>query len=283
MIAAALVVALLGFGGVAQGQVTWSYNGTQNIYNANTGNVGIGTQNPTQKLQLGVGNIMLPTGNYSTAGSLYFGGATEQGQVGLRLFGGLVNGAFPAGFIDVMTTDATDGLRFRVDTIGGGTERMRIAASGVVTIYGDLSVGGNIAAKYQDLAEWVPARERMSAGTVVVLDEDAPNSVTASKRSYDTKVAGVVSKKPGVALGEPGKEKVLIATTGRVKVRADASCGPIRIGDLLVTSDHEGVAMRSEPLNVSGVPIHRPGTLIGKALESLEQGEGEILVLLSLQ
>jgi hypothetical protein len=41
--------------------------------------------------------------------------------------------------------------------------------------------------------------------------------------------------------------------------------------------------MRSEPIDVGGVKIHRPGTLIGKALQELPQGEGDILVLLSLQ
>ena len=41
--------------------------------------------------------------------------------------------------------------------------------------------------------------------------------------------------------------------------------------------------MRSEPLTVGGVAMHRPGTLIGKALEALPEGEGEILVLLTLQ
>ena len=59
--------------------------------------------------------------------------------------------------------------------------------------------------------------------------------------------------------------------------------GPIQIGDLLVTSDIPGIAMKSEPVNLGGVQFHRPGTLIGKALESLEKGKGEILVLLSLQ
>jgi len=58
---------------------------------------------------------------------------------------------------------------------------------------------------------------------------------------------------------------------------------PIHPGDLLVTSDKAGMAMRSEPLSLGGAKIHRPGTLIGKALEGLEEGEGEILVLLSLQ
>jgi hypothetical protein len=151
------------------------------------------------------------------------------------------------------------------------------------TVIGNLTVNGNIAAKYQDVAEWVPAREQVSAGTVVVLDVTKSNQVTASTQAYDTRVAGVVSAQPGIALGERGDGKVLVATTGRVRVKVDASHGPIHIGDLLVTSDIRGVAMKSEPVNLGGVQFHRPGTLIGKALESLEKGSGEISVLLSLQ
>jgi hypothetical protein len=68
-----------------------------------------------------------------------------------------------------------------------------------------------------------------------------------------------------------------------VKVKVDATAGPIQVGDLLVTSDQPGVAMKSQPIDVGGVQIHRPGTLVGKALEPLQKGTGEILVLLSLQ
>jgi hypothetical protein len=50
-----------------------------------------------------------------------------------------------------------------------------------------------------------------------------------------------------------------------------------------VTSDVEGVAMRSEPVEIGGRKMHAPGTIIGKALEPLASGTGEILVLLSLQ
>jgi hypothetical protein len=141
----------------------------------------------------------------------------------------------------------------------------------------------NIAAKYQDVAEWVAASEPLSAGTVVVVDPAAGNSVTASHSSYDTSVAGVVSEKPGLILGVESASKAAVATTGRVKVRVDATKAPIRAGDLLVTSNKPGRAMRSEPVEVGGVKLHRPGTLIGKALEPLASGEGEILVLLSLQ
>ena len=108
------------------------------------------------------------------------------------------------------------------------------------------------------------------------------NRSLASTR-YDTRVAGVISAQPGITLGEKGDSKVLVATTDRVKVKVDASKGAIHIGDLLVTSGVPGVAMRSEPLELAGRKMHMPGTLIGKALEPLTTGKGEILVLLSLQ
>lgn len=50
----------------------------------------------------------------------------------------------------------------------------------------------------------------------------------------------------------------------------------------LVTDDRGEIAVRSHPLDLGGMPIHRPGTLIGKALEPLDKGIGEILVPLSL-
>jgi hypothetical protein len=150
-------------------------------------------------------------------------------------------------------------------------------------VAGDIRVDGNINAKYQDVAEWVPTTQKLAAGTVVVLDTGRDNHVAASLSSYDTRVAGVVSAKPGISLGEAGEGKVLVATTGRVRIKVDATRGAIEVGDLLVTSEVEGVAMKSQPLDLGGVEIHRPGTLIGKALEPLAKGTGEILVLLSLQ
>ena len=144
-------------------------------------------------------------------------------------------------------------------------------------------MSGNISAKYQDLAEWVESPQELAAGTVVVLDTTKSNQVIAATRAYDTRVAGVISLNPGITLGEQEQGRVLVATTGRVKMKVDTANGAIQIGDLLVTSDKEGIAMKSLPVVIGGVSIHRPGTLIGKALEPLAQGTGEILVLLSLQ
>jgi hypothetical protein len=159
--------------------------------------------------------------------------------------------------------------------------RLEVVGTGHFT--GDVTVGGVIYAKYQDVAEWVPSEGAMPAGTVVILNRLKTNAVTPSTKAYDTAVAGVVSDQPGVLLGVGGENKAKIATTGRVKVRVDARTHAVHIGDLLVTSDIPGTAMLSEPLDLGGVKIHRPGTLIGKALEPLASGEGEILVLLSLQ
>ena len=175
----------------------------------------------------------------------------------------------------------TDG-RVLVGPAVTGHSSEKLTVNGDTWVQGTLA-GTTVKATYQDVAEWVQATWQMPSGTVVVLNGERSNEVVASSHAYDTAVAGVVSATPGVLLGIEGASKAKIATSGRVKVRVDATTHPVKIGDLLVTSDRPGIAMRSEPLDLGGVKIHRPGTLIGKAVEPLPRGQGEILVLLSLQ
>jgi len=226
---------------------------------ANGGNVGIGTTAPAQKLDVR-GHI-----RQSSTGDVDFISVNGNGKT-WRTYNFYSN----------------NHLSFWSDA-AGGVVVLDLNPNGNVAMAGDLTVSGNISAKYQDIAEWVPASQELKPGTVVIQDSEAINSVIPSNESYDTRVAGVVSSSPGIILGIAGEGKARIATTGRVKVHVDASRASIRAGDLLVTSDKVGTAMRSEPINVSGTRIHRPGTLIGKALEPLSSGEGDILVLLSLQ
>lgn len=254
-----------------------------------SGDVGIGTMTPAVKLDVagalhvsGVCGTSVPNvqGAYLSWNQLSCGGGEldfinhQGGGSGGFWFANSANGSslnslmFIAGNGNVGV--GTNSPQKKLDVVGD------LNASGTVT-------AGNIIAKYQDLAEWVESSQLLSAGTVVVLDRKKSNQVIASSQAYDTRVAGVISLQPGITLGEKSESKVLVATTGRVKVKVDATAGPIEVGDLLVTSDREGVAKKSEPLNLGGVQIHRPGTLIGKALEPLAKGTGEILVLLSLQ
>ena len=74
---------------------------------------------------------MLPDARQGTDGNLYFGGRTDPGETGMRLFGGDVNGQIPGGFIGMRSTSADDGLRIRVDTGNGGAERLRVTSNEV--------------------------------------------------------------------------------------------------------------------------------------------------------
>jgi hypothetical protein len=165
----------------------------------------------------------------------------------------------------------------------GSSSKFLVANTGNVTVAGNVTVNGNIGAKYQDVAEWVETASPLEAGTVVIVDPLEPNRVLAARKAYDTRVAGAVSRQPGLLLGEPSDSKAMVAQSGRVRVKADARYGAIKIGDLLVTSPTPGYAMRSRPMKVGAQAMHRPGTLLGKALEALPNGRGEILVLLTLQ
>ena len=269
----------------ATGGAQWTTSGS-NIY-YNTGSVGIGTA-PSTFLDLKgnnipyAGQLRIQASDYGqitfyNSSNPTIGAAGRRGEVYYDFANNLLvvensNGGAYNGSILMNPLGGTVG-------IGTATPDTNYK----LDVAGSVKVSGNIAAKYQDVAEWVESTQKLSAGTVVVLDSERINQVIASTQAYDTRVAGVVSDSPGVILGEGGEGKVKVATTGRVRIRVDATRAPIRIGDLLVTSNEEGLAMKSEPINFNGRMIHTPGTIIGKALEPLEKGRGEILVLLSLQ
>lgn len=215
----------------------------------------------------------------NAAGTTQFSAATNTDSVRFQGNGG-TSVSFDAATKKVIIDGSTSTISAANITAGQFGQN---TGGGNYTFPSNVTVNGNIAAKYQDVAEWVDSSQVLTAGTVVVLDSTRSNQVVAATQSYDGRVAGVISVQPGIALGEQGEGRVLVATTGRVKVKVDATNGPIQIGDLLVTSEREGFAMKSWPVDIGGVRIHRPGTLIGKALEPLAKGTGEILVLLSLQ
>lgn len=142
---------------------------------------------------------------------------------------------------------------------------------------GFVSWGGDIAEQFEgSTAELAP-------GTVVVLDPDQPGRVRASSTSYDRLVAGVVSGAndyhPGVRLGvtDDVNKNVSVTLTGTVYVRVSAVNGPIQVGDLLVTSDEPGYAMKATDFQAT------QGAVLGKAMEALPAEQGLVKMLVSLQ
>jgi len=267
----------------------------QNLLVANSsGNIGIGTSSPTSKLHVGVGTSQTLITIDGSAGASYNGLVLNTAGTQKWFFGRdgadgtddfILRSNSTSNVIRAFSSGAAaNTLVLNSGKVGIGIQNPThtLEVAGTINATGDIT-GATINATYQDVAEWVPSTQRLSAGTVVVLDTGKTNHVLASTKAYDTGVAGVISDSPGIILGVGGAEKLKVATTGRVKVKVDATRGAIKVGDLLVTSEVEGMAMRSVEVDLGGVRIHRPGTIIGKALEPLASGTGEVLVLLSLQ
>jgi hypothetical protein len=68
-----------------------------------------------------------------------------------------------------------------------------------------------------------------------------------------------------------------VALSGRVYCWADAAYGAIEPGDLLTTAPTPGHAMKVTE------PIKAHGATLGKAMTSLKEGRGLVLVLVTLQ
>ncbi|MBW7904523.1 MAG: hypothetical protein LC135_07895 [Phycisphaerae bacterium] len=126
--------------------------------------------------------------------------------------------------------------------------------------------------------------EAIEPGMVVAIDAANPGQLVLAAGAYDRKVAGVISGaggvNPGMVMGQEGSiadGRHPVALTGRVYVWVDASYGAVEPGDLLTTSDTRGHAMK--------VADHgrAAGAVIGKAMTSLKDGRGLVLVLVSLQ
>ncbi len=98
---------------------------------------------------------------------------------------------------------------------------------------------------------------------------------------YDCRVAGVVaggSGRPGVILGADGDGKrALVALSGTVMAKVDATSDPVRVGGLLTTSASDGHAMAATDRDRAF------GAVLGKAMASLSSGTGLLPVLVSLQ
>jgi hypothetical protein len=122
------------------------------------------------------------------------------------------------------------------------------------------------------------------AGYVVSIDAANPGDLTVSSHAYDRTVAGVVSGagdvQPGMLMGQQDTAadgQYPVALTGRVYVWVDADYGAVEPGDLLTTSDTPGHAMKV------GKYDQAQGAILGKAMTSLESGQGLVLVLVTLQ
>ena len=175
------------------------------------------------------------------------------------------------GYLRLYKGDGTTGLTLQADVNG---------ESKITTQVLQITGGADLSEQFEIKA----ANETPQPGMIVCIDPETPGQLITSSKAYDRTVAGVMSGaggvKPGMLMGQQGTAadgKHPVALTGRVYCEADASNGPIHPGDLLTTSNTPGHAMR-----VTDYPKAH-GAIIGKAMSSLDKGQGLVLVLVSLQ
>ena len=80
----------------------------------------------------------------------------------------------------------------------------------------------------------------------------------------------------------PG-DYLLVVVQGPAQVKASAIAGALQPGDLVATAGTGGQAAKAAMVSLGGIEIAVPGTVLGKALEPLKEGQGLIHIYVTLQ
>lgn len=199
------------------------------------------------------------------SGAALVGSNTTNGGSALLAYG---NSASSAAAVITNDSPSTTG-----DIIQGwnqGAVKFKVRTDGEVYAHGAFHPNG------VDYSDSLPAAQGLEAGDVVVIGHDG--LLHRSTHANATDVAGVYSTKPGVVGKQEQEERLTIpvALAGVIPVRATGENGVIHAGDLLVSSSTPGRAMRA--------PAHaRQGSVIGKAMQALDDGSGDIQMLVMLR
>ena len=286
-----LGIALDGDSGGAGYIAVYNTNGSTRVsidgFNSTTtgGEISVYDASSTETLEL-LGAASTTLGGKITA-------RQADGSVGVEIYAEAY--AADGGLVSIKNAAGTEKIELDGDD-GDGGAAIRLhnsAGTTTITIDADLSGDGRITTQElsitggSDLSEQfdiTPLEDTVKPGMVVCIDPKHPGQLIPCSQSYDRTVAGVVSGaggvKPGMLMGQRGTAADglhPVALTGRVYCWADASKGAIQPGDLITTSDTPGHAMKASDHS------RAMGTILGKAMTSLDHDKGLVLVLVSLQ
>jgi len=281
--------------------IGFNNNGWHLIVNSD-GNIGIGTHSPTVKLDVkgdirindkqiyfrGDKNHGLGYGfaNASIDGPVLYGwsggalGLSDKQKIALWWTSDGVNIGNKDNFGKLIVQGKGGIHRFLVDGNSGDVVLRDQNNDVTITLQsskGDIVLSGADCAEEFDIADV----NFISPGTVMVINNEG--TLSPSLHAYDKRVAGVISGagefRPGITLNrrEEGSNRLPVALSGKVYCKVDAAYGCVEVGDLLTTSPTQGHAMKVIDY---GKAI---GTVIGKALRGLTEGQGLIPILVALQ
>jgi hypothetical protein len=259
-----------------------------------SGNIGIGTTEPSEKLQIGTA-LTFHDGEHDVIGFGWSPAAHQALQSGhpadIRWDGSSLSFGIDAtqrapgervGGVEALRIESNANILMPHGNIGIGTTspgaKLDIAGT---TRTGVLQITGG-----RDMAEpfEFSKNESIQPGMIVAIDPERPGRLRIAHKAYDRTVAGIVSGAngitPGLMMGHQGtvaNGSLPVSLIGRVYGWVDASYGPIEPGDLLTTSDTPGHAMKVADY------VKAQGAIIGKAMTPLKEGKALVLVLVSLQ
>jgi hypothetical protein len=240
-----------------------------------TGNVGIGTPAPAEKLHM-VGTVRID--NSAAVQTINING-DESGGATIKLFNsaGVQTIKFDADETDAPAIHLTNEVGVETLLIDGNNG---LGGSLVKTQILQITGGSDLSEQFDVLADG----QEPQPGMVVCIDPENAGKLAVCSRKHDRAVAGVISGAGGVKSGMLMGQADTIATgqhavalTGRVYVRCDASFGTIQPGDLMTTSPTPGHAMKVTDSAAA------QGAVLGKSMTALVEGQGLVLVLVSLQ
>lgn len=154
------------------------------------------------------------------------------------------------------------------------SDRGTLQTSKYIYYDGSAGAGGNImrtnaggwGSGSYDYAEMFPSADMLAAGEVAIF-ADADETIRRSTgATYDNKIAGVVSTRPGFVAGENIAGHVAVALAGRVPTYVSGENGDIAIGDPLTTSTKPGYAMKATDA----------GPIVGYAMEAFSGATGVV-------
>lgn len=208
------------------------------------------------------------TGESASQGVYFWGSArhaceanTATSALSLRLESTPLNGNFPIPFTTSTSVNIADSVYTSPDFYFDPFDN---------SVTADFFKGIATSAYYADLAERYEADSIYEPGTVVIIGGD--KEVTVTQVRADKAVAGIVSNNPAYLMNSKAGNNDThppIALKGRVPCKV---FGPIKKGNLLVTSIHKGHA---EAALSSDSSI----AVLAKALENFDGGFGVIEVM----
>lgn len=273
------------------GALTLPWNGSGTTMIQTDGGSGWGTNRYNSIVQTGWTSTMgdylqlTSTGNsppsnhlglYVAQSGFYWGTATITSNLSTSPLMTLTG----AGSLGIGTT--SPGAKLEIDgnvklTSGSGASITYADGTTQSTAWTGVLCGGD----YAESVDVNGDRTKYQPGDVLVIDARTPGHFLKSADPYSTSVTGIYATKPGVVgrrqTGPKKADEVPMAMIGIVPTKVSAENGPIRAGDLLVTSSTVGYAMKGTDRS------RMPGAIVGKALGNLESGRGVIEVVVTLQ